>query len=281
MRRAAVIMTFLLAAALQGCHTQAATAPEPPLNYITTAEDSVLAVSIMQSLDKDKSTARLMVEAGRKLLGQPYVAGTLDEQQFETTCIYLTRTDCILFVETCLNLARTAHSGSSSFTDLARNIQQTRYRNSAASDYNERLHYTTEWIRRNEARGIMRDMTMECSGKVYDHPVSFMTAHPDLYPLMDRDSILAVEQELNSTPYTYIPKADASAALSHMQPGDIICYVTSTAGLDIQHVALYIGEGKFMHASTSSNKVVIEERSLGQYMAASKSIAGFKVVRPL
>ena len=81
--------------------------------WLTTPADSLLAEQILATLKQhaDEPVPALMVRAGKALDGQPYVAGTLEETPHEQLAIYLTRTDCILFVETCLALARTAKSG--------------------------------------------------------------------------------------------------------------------------------------------------------------------------
>lgn len=245
------------------------------LRYATTGQDSLLAVKIIGSLNPEESTAQLMLKAGGMLMGQPYVAGTLDGPDDETTCIYLTRTDCILFVETCLNLARAARS-QGDFRDFALMVQQSRYRHGQPSDYMERLHYTTEWIRHNEARGILKDVTLECGGKVYAHPINYMSTHPDSYPKLG-SSITQIEADLNRSPFTYIPKSDVSDV--RLLPGDIICFVTTIEGLDIQHVAIHIGDDRFMHASTSLKKVAVDERTVSEYCNSMRSIAGIKVVR--
>ena len=264
--RCALFVLALLACAL--LHAQR-------LDYATTPQDSAFAVRVLGSLEPEQSTAQNMLLAGNMLLGQPYVAGTLDELERETTCLYLTRTDCILFVETCLNLARTARCRGN-FLDFALMVQHSRYRHGQPSDYMERLHYTTEWIRHNEARGILKDVTLECGGRVYGHPINYMSSHPGSYPKMD-GSVTQIEAGLNSIPFTYIPKSDVAKA--SLKPGDIICFVTSIEGLDIQHVALYVGDGRFMHASTARKMVTIDERTVSEYCYAGRTIAGIKVVR--
>ena len=87
-----------------------ACAQEAPEKYVTTPEDKALAENVLTKLKAHPSEApgEQMVRAAKALLGQPYVAGTLEELPEEQLCIYLTRTDCILFVETCLGLVRTA-----------------------------------------------------------------------------------------------------------------------------------------------------------------------------
>ena len=72
--------------------------------------------------ERNLSVSELMVIAAKEMLGTPYVAGTLEEDPLkEQLRIYLTKTDCILFVETCLNLARTVKDGSTAF-DLSASV---------------------------------------------------------------------------------------------------------------------------------------------------------------
>ena len=53
---------------------------------------------------------------------------------------------------------------------------------------------------------------------------------------------------------------------SEMRPGDIICY---GSGKKINHVALYIGDGKIIHASTSKTGIII---STAYYRTPAKAV---------
>jgi hypothetical protein len=224
-----------------------------------------------------------MVRAGKTLEGQPYVAGTLDEQPGEQLRIYLTRTDCIIFVETCLALARTAAQGGD-FETFANEIRQSRYRDGRIEGYADRLHYTTEWGMQGEARGVLTDVTRALGGVPLDHPVSYMSKHPDSYPLMDDiDAIRGAEERINSAEHCYIPKNKLQKALDGIRSGDIICLTTSVDGLDISHVMMAVVENgavRLLHASTGPMKVVIDSRTLPEYLAARSSVTGIQVLRP-
>ena len=128
----------------------------PAEKYLTTPEDQALAVQVMTDLKEyaDEPMGDRMVRAAEALLGQPYVAGTLEVPEQETLCIYLTQTDCILFVETCLGLVRAAGQDAS-FETLARELRESRYRDGVCSRYEDRLHYTTEWARQGVKRGVL------------------------------------------------------------------------------------------------------------------------------
>lgn len=271
--------------------------------WVTTLEDSLLADRILADLKRLPEAAReghdgqtpkrvpvadLMVRAGKALEGQPYVAGTLDENPDgnawkEELRIYLTRTDCIIFVETCLALARTAVQGGY-FQVFADEIRRSRYRDGQVGTYADRLHYTTEWARQAVKRGVLKDVTRALGGEPLDHPVNYMSTHQESYPLMDDvEAICEAEGRINSEPRYYIPKSHVSQAVSGIRSGDIICLVTSIEGLDVSHVGMALAENgkvRLLHASTGPMKVVTESRTIEQYLAARPAVIGIQVLRP-
>ena len=254
--------------------------------YATTDQDRALAEKVLKKLEahQDENPGDLMVRAANALLGQPYVAGTLDELPNEKLCVYLTRTDCILFVETCLGLVQTARRNTVSFEHFVSELQESRYRNGEYSRYEDRLHYTTEWARQGVARGVLEDMTEALGGVRYDHPVHYMSMHPDAYPRMtDVEAIKAAEDSINAVPSTYIPKNRLKEALKGIQDGDIILFTTTVDGLDVSHCAIAkVGAGKpvrFIHASTGAMKVILEPRTLEEYVMGRKAVTGIQVYR--
>ena len=275
--------------------------------YVTTEADRAVAMGVMENLHqaladskasgKELSLPELMVMAAKQLLGTEYVAGTLEEDpDNEQLRLYLTKTDCILFVETCLNLARTVvqvGDKEPSFDGFAANVARTRYRKEPPYTYGDRIHYTTEWIRRQEGR--LDDITLELGGRIYDHPINFMSSHPGSYrqlagadsipqAALDLKLITEVEEELNEMPMTCIPKEKVAEAASDIRSGDIICFVSSVEGLDIAHVALAYVEGDrvgFIHASQKDGKVEIDGKTIAEYVAPRSNLSGIKVVRPL
>ena len=261
--------------------------------WVTTPADSLLAENVLADLKEylagtktareQATVAELMVRAGKAMEGQPYVAGTLDESP-EQLRIYLTRTDCIIFVETCLALARTAKEDGD-FQAFANEIRQSRYREGRIEAYADRLHYTTEWARQGEARGVLQDVTRALGGEPLASPIKYMSSHPESYPLMDDPAaIRAVEDRINLETRYYIPKSKIAGALSDIRSGDIICLVSSVEGLDISHVGLALvenGKVKLFHASTGTMKVTEDSRTLQEYLSGRSSIIGIQVLRPL
>ena len=254
--------------------------------YATTEQDRALAEKVLKKLEahQDEEPGKMMVRAANALLGQPYVAGTLDELPNEKLCVYLTRTDCILFVETCLGLVQTARRNTVSFEYFVSELQCSRYRNGVYSRYEDRLHYTTEWARQGVARGVLEDMTEALGGVRYDHPVHYMSMHPDAYPRMtDVEAIKAVEESINAVPSTYIPKNRLKESLKGIRNGDIILFTTTVDGLDVSHCAIAkVDAGKpvrFIHASTGAKKVIVEPRTLEEYVTGRKAVTGIQVYR--
>lgn len=253
----------------------------------TTAQDSLKAeqvLTLLQGAGQKESVPQLMVSAGMCLSGQPYVAGTLEEQPQEQLCIYLTRTDCILFVETCLALARTARAGGG-FPEFADELRESRYRDGIVTCYADRLHYTLEWEHQGIRRGTLKDMTASLGGIRYDHPVNYMSTHTQSYPRMDDvDAIRAAEARINAEPFFYIPKEQVKQSLPGIRTGDIICFVSALEGLDILHVGMAVVENgtvRILHASSAAKKVILDPKPLPDYLAGRKSIAGIQILRPL
>ena len=254
--------------------------------FATTEQDRALAEKVLKKLEahQDEEPGKMMVRAANALLGQPYVAGTLDELPNEKLCVFLTRTDCILFVETCLGLVQTARRSTVSFEYFVSELQCSRYRNGVYSRYEDRLHYTTEWARQGVARGVLEDMTEALGGVRYDHPVHYMSMHPDAYPRMtDVEAVKAVEDSINAVPSTYIPKNRLKEALKGIRNGDIILFTTTVDGLDVSHCAIAkVDAGKpvrFIHASTGAKKVIVEPRTLEEYVTGRKAVTGIQVFR--
>ena len=254
--------------------------------YVTTDQDRALAEEVLKKLKahQDEEPGNLMVRAANALLGQPYVVGTLEELPDEKLCVYLTRTDCILFVETCLGLVQAAQRNTVSFDYFVSELQQSRYRDGVCSRYEDRLHYTTEWARQGVARGVLEDMTEALGGVPYDHPVHYMSMHPDAYPRMtDVDAIRAVEASINAAPSTYIPKSAMKGALGGIRNGDILLFTTTVDGLDVSHCAIAKVEAgkpvRFIHASTGAMKVILEPRTLEEYVMGRKAVTGIQVYR--
>ena len=248
--------------------------------------DNFNEVMTLLAPDKDLPMSELVIKVAKHFLGTPYVAGTLEIEP-ERLTVNTRETDCILFVEMCLAMSLTAKEAEPSFEKYVDNLRQLRYRDGVVDGYTSRLHYTSEWIIQGTTRGIFREVSRECGGLPLDQKFNFMSNHPGSYKQLKDNpenvkKIRAVEQNLESWDYWYIPKADLPKCIKNIKTGDIIGFNSATPGLDIAHVAYAYWDGDtltFIHASYSDKKVVINKTPLVQYTNGIKAHNGLRVVR--
>lgn len=239
--------------------------------------------------NRQKSVPELMIIVAKQMLGTEYVAGTLEKVP-EQLVVSLTQTDCILFVESCLAMALNAKKGIFHPDSLCATIQSLRYRDGKVDGYASRIHYTSEWIRQGEARGIFREITDVLSGdNLSGQRFSYMSEHSDAYRQLKGNPaevarIAQMEASLNQhTDYFVIPKEAVSKMEHLLKDGDILGFNSTVKGLDIAHVALVYhkenGQVGFIHASQADGKVVIDEKSIADYVNSRKSNNGIRIVR--
>ena len=235
---------------------------------------------------RDLPRSELLLLTARQFMGTEYVAGTL-EQEPERLTIDLNRTDCILFVEMCLAMVETVRSGSVTFENFCLNTQRLRYRGGVVAGYASRNHYTSGWIAQGEQTGLFTEVSRQIGGMPLDQDFSFMSTHPASYRQLSGDpaaveEIREVERHLSLLSYWYLPQSDITALCEGVREGDIICFVTPVAGLDIGHVAIAArsnGKMHFIHASTKAGKVVLDPQSIAEYVITHRSARGIRVLR--
>jgi len=85
---------------------------------------------------------------------------------------------------------------SSDFLHFSENVRKSRYRNGVVEGYPSRLHYTTDWIRQGEHRGIVEDLTVAFGGDIYDHPINYMSTHYQRYPALakSKENLEAIKE---------------------------------------------------------------------------------------
>ena len=209
-------------------------------------------------------TGELVSAAALEMLGTPYVAGTLETVP-EKLNIFLDKTDCILFVEICLCMALTLKSDTPTYEAFVEQVRQMRYRDGVVDGYTSRLHYTSEWLQQNAARGILSEYTCRY-GSPLKQSFSFMSTHPDSYKQLKGNNaavaeIRKAERRLESAGgYCVVTQQRLKAGGIDLHEGDIVCFVTKVPGLDISHVGLVHkmgGEWHFIHASSKAGKVIV------------------------
>lgn len=235
---------------------------------------------------RDLAIGDAMIEIGKSFLDTDYESGTLDKNIKETLVVNLTGLDCVTFVENCVVFARSVKSGKTTFEDYKAELQKIRYRDGIIDGYSSRLHYFCDWIYDNEKKGIVKDITKELGGKIYDKKINFMSSNPNYYrQLSDKselEKIKIIEENINSRTHYYIPRKNISSVYQNLKSGDIIATTTSITGLDVTHTGLVLKENDrvyFLHASSKSKKVVISSNELEDYVAEDSKKTGIMVSR--
>jgi hypothetical protein len=201
--------------------------------------------------------------------------------------------DCVTFMELCLALgrvtARDTMAQAPDSADVLREVLFTRYRGGRLVDYTSRLHYTSEWIADNVAKGVVEDVTRSLGGVPCPMRVGFMSAHPERYPALVAqpafaDSMRRIEAAIRAVPRTCIPKARIAAIESGLETGDLVAIATSIEGLDYAHTGMIVRDGqgvaRLLHASSKHRRVMLDVR-LSDYVASGPaSFMGVTIVRP-
>lgn len=232
---------------------------------------------------------KTIVAIGKTFLGIPYVAKTLEIGTTESLIVNLQGLDCTTYLENVLAFSSLLKDGKSDFDSFTKTLKTIRYKNGILDGYASRLHYFSEWIANNQAKGLLKDITSEIGGTEITKGINFMSTHRDLYPFLKDDAnfekIKASENYLNNQSICILPQ-DQIAANEHLiQSGDIIALTTSITGLDITHTGIATrekdGRIHLLHASTGSNEVEVSELPLADYLKKIKKNTGIMVARPL
>lgn len=229
---------------------------------------------------------QLVQTVGEALIGRPYVAGLLDEPEEETLVVTLSGFDCVLYIENVLALANAIATGQTDYETYVRGVEDLRYRGGEMGSYCSRLHYFSDWIRDNEQRGALENITRASGGEAFDKRINFMSNNRDAYPRMVADTtyacIVDMEASLATADLYYIPQNRIAEAYDFMQAGDIIATATDIGGLDVTHTGFVHKTPEhtgFMHASLSSKQVKISD-DLQSYVRGIRSQIGVVLVRP-
>lgn len=251
--------------------------------------NSKFLLAVSQQL-KEKPINGIIAEVGKSFIGTDYVASTLDKSDSEHLVINLTGLDCTTFLENSLVFARLIKSGKTSFDDYRSELTKIRYRNGIIKEYPSRLHYFSDWIYDNSAKGIIKDVTKEIGGIKYPLQVGFMSKNRDKYKQISSNdnyynSIRNIEAEINSREYYFIPKNEVAEIENKIDEGYLIAITTSIAGLDISHVGIAVkgkdGRIHLLHAPIVGSKVQISEKPIAEYTGGNKKQTGIIVLKPL
>jgi hypothetical protein len=301
-RRAGTLVAAAALAGLAACEPAGERAPDAPVDaaevrvaeqhFQAEPQDSLIFVETMAwarseglaELPIGESIARL----AERFVGEPYIPHTLELEGDERLVVNLRAFDCVTLIENVLAFARLLRDGDNSFASYRRELLRIRYRGGELEGYVSRLHYFSEWIADNEARGLLRDITAEIGGVVTDEPVDFMSRNPDAYrQLADPgvvDRVREIEDRLSRRTRYWIPQNRIAQIASQIRNGDIIAATSSIRGLDVAHTGFAFwrdGQLHLLHAPLVGSVVEISERPLAQRIVGISGQDGIMVARPL
>lgn len=259
-----------------------------PLLALAQTTDELRQITIVPG----RTVAETAVQTAGTLLGKPYVYHTLEKSHEEQLVVNVHEFDCATFVETTLALALaeqelpTKYTPAQLETAFRRYLTKLRYRNGQIDGYASRLHYLSDWLRDNERKGILQDVTHDIGGIQVQKAVNYMTAAVHKYPHLADPTIFRqmtqVQSDISQQPFYFIPKKQFRALESKFREGDIIMLAAARPGLDMRHVGYATWRGgrlHLLHASSDHKKVVLTPYPLAEYLLANKRLSGVRVAR--
>ncbi|WP_202950722.1 N-acetylmuramoyl-L-alanine amidase-like domain-containing protein [Pseudanabaena sp. PCC 6802] len=259
---------------------------EPSNEKVSRAKfDRVMQYAIAQKLHQ-KTMPEIMQAIATQFIGTPYQAGLLDITSKERLILALDKFDCVLFVEAVLAIARGIAIQDYNYATFGERISDLRYRDGKLDGYCSRLHYFSEWIAENQARGTVKQITQELGGVKTNKSLNFMSNHRQKYAQLKSNEvfqcIVQAEQQLVDLDFIYIPSDKIKQAYSKMQAGDIVAIATKVKGLDFTHTGLvYRNRDRsigLIHASPSGAVKISPD--LHAYVNQVKEQQGIVIARP-
>lgn len=232
-----------------------------------------------------------IITLAKKFDGVPYVASTLENADGEEQLtVNLDELDCTTFVDVVLSLAYTAGQHRTSWRDFTSNLERLRYRSGEMDGYPSRLHYFSDWVVDNTARGNIKEVTNRFP--VYKDVVkslNFITRNRDKYPALadsvtyERVKSFEIGYRNHRYPVVEARHLNSRDTRNALKDGDIVALATKTQGLDVTHLGFIVKDDKvipyLLHASSAQGKVVIDKEPLIERLRRDRSIQGIRVVR--
>jgi hypothetical protein len=236
--------------------------------------------------DNSLSYGDLIVEIGCFFLNVPYQAGTLERPGREKLIVNVSGFDCTTFVETVLAIAGCVVAGKISQTEFRKNLKFIRYRQGEMDGYASRLHYFSDWLRDNEKKKILKDISHSFDAEVQRKKINYITTHRALYPSLKSQNefqkMLVVEKSLSRKVFHIISKDNVGRQKTKIQQGDIIAFATNRESLDVSHTGFALwqrGNLYLLHASSKEGAVVISKKTLAAYLKSNKKHIGIIIAR--
>ncbi len=230
----------------------------------------------------------LVCAVGSYFLGAPYKPGTLETGHKEKLVINFAQFDCFTFVETVVTLTRCVIADNISKSEYRRGLQLIRYRQGIIDGYSSRLHYFTDWLKNNEHKKILRDVSRQLGAVGQRKIINYMTTHRNACNALSDENefrkMQFTEKNISRRVVHLIPKDEVHQQKEKMQTGDIIAFTVDEGGLDVAHVGFALRQGKklhLLHASSKEGAVVVSAKTLVAYLKQKKKFTGIIVSRIL
>jgi hypothetical protein len=234
----------------------------------------------------DLSSSDSIVEIARLFVHTPYKSQTLESPGREKLIVNWSTFDCTTYLETVIAFARCISTGKISHHHFKKNLKLIRYRRGKIDGYSSRLHYFTDWLRDNENKKVLTDLSKNLGGTPRRKKINFMTAHRESYAALENNNEMKkmslVEKNISRKTFYIIDKNKINASKNKIQNGDIIALATNQEGLDVAHVGFALWQTKrlhLLHASPKEGGVVISSKTLVAYLKSNKKFTGIFVAR--
>lgn len=254
----------------------------------TSDTTKITSILISASESDAKTPNELVAFIGKKFLGVPYKAGTLEGEP-EMLTINVDELDCTTYIDVVSAMAVTIGERRNSWQDFAHNLEKMRYRQSKVDGYASRIHYISDWIVTNSHKGLVKDMTDRITKPGYQiKTIDYMSRHRDEYPALkdslEYERIKSMEVGYRSHRFPYIKSAELQGKSGGkiLTEGDIVALTTKLDGLDVSHLGIIVKEADgphLMHASSKEGKVIIDPLPLSEYLRKNRNISGLRVIR--
>jgi hypothetical protein len=226
----------------------------------TTAQNTGEARRLLNQFRAANEFGERLERISAHLLESPYINNPLgggpDVQ--ESFVIRFDGFDCVTYVETVLALADSR--AADEFSDALRRM---RYANGQVNWYS-RNHYMLDWIKNNQRRGIVKNIT---NGS---HAVT-----------KTRRLSLIRELPAKTATFRVIPKQALARIRRLVETGDIALFASTRRNLDVFHMGFIIKRGDHVwlrHASRTARRVI--DQPLADFLKAHR-MSGIILLRPL
>jgi hypothetical protein len=238
------------------------------------------------SPDSNLSYGDTIVEIGCLFINVPHKEGTLECSGKEKLIVNVSAFDCTTFVETVLALTKCAAAGKLSRSEFRRNLKLIRYRQGKIDGYSSRLHYFTDWLRDNEKKKTLKDVSRQFHAVAQRKKINYMTLNRASYPALKNEfefqKMRLIEKNFSRKVFYIIDKNKVNQQKKGIKNGDVIAFATKDEGLDVAHVGFAIWQGKnlhLLHASSKEGAVVISSKTFITYMKSNKKFTGITIAR--